>query len=118
MTRKAEMIEISEDTKEYLEKISNAHKTEKRLVLRSNIVLLSSKGMLIKDIASKLNISKVTVIKWRNRFIADGLDGILKDKHRSGKPATYADEFKEKVFNKLDPLQNLTFINKLIKTYL
>jgi transposase len=101
MTRKAEMIKISEEAKGYLKKISNAHKTERRIVLRSNIILLSSEGLLVKDIASKLNISRVTVIKWRSRFITNGIDGILRDKHRSGKPITYTNEFKEKVFNKL-----------------
>jgi transposase len=99
MTKKAQMLEVSEDTKKYLKKIANAQKTEKRVVFRANIILLSSKGLMVKDIASKLNTSKVTVIKWRNRFIANGINGILEDKPRSGKPITYNNEFKEKVFN-------------------
>jgi transposase len=101
MTRKAEMLKVSEDTKEYLKKIANAHKTEKRIALRANIILLSSEGLMVKDIASKLNASKVTIIKWRNRFITNGIDSIMKDKHRPGKPAIYTDDFKERVFNKL-----------------
>jgi transposase len=101
MTKKAKMLNISEDTKKHLEKIANAHKTEKRMALRANIILFSSEGLSIKDIVLKLNVSKVTIIKWKNRFIAKGIDGILKDKPRSGKPITYTNEFKERVFNKL-----------------
>jgi transposase len=59
-----------------------------RQVLRAKIVLAASAGLANQAIARRLGIAVNTVIKWRKRFCAAGLDG-LKDRPRSGRPRVY-----------------------------
>jgi transposase len=59
-----------------------------RQVLRAKIVLAASAGLANQAIARRLGIAVNTVIKWRKRFCAAGLDG-LKDRPRSGRPRAY-----------------------------
>jgi len=58
-------------------------------------------GKRIVDIASELGEQEDVIIKWRDRFKADGVAG-LHDAARSGKPATYGDEWKAEVLKKLE----------------
>ncbi|MGQ0574903.1 MAG: helix-turn-helix domain-containing protein [Pseudonocardia sp.] len=54
---------------------------------RARIVLLAGEGLGSTEIARRLGCSKQTVVTWRERFRADGVDG-LRDAPRSGRPAT------------------------------
>jgi transposase len=65
------------------------------------MVLGCVEGRRIKDIAEELGEQQDVIIKWRDRFIANGLSGLL-DKSRSGKPVTYGDEWKGAVLAKLE----------------
>jgi transposase-like protein len=57
---------------------------------RAQIVLAVADGSGVSDTARALGVSRPTVIKWRDRFAADGLDG-LSDQPRSGRPKTIDD---------------------------
>lgn len=57
------------------------------LALRAQIVLLCHDGHGPAAVATRRQCSKQTVISWRNRYIAHGLDG-LRDAPRSGRPVT------------------------------
>uniref|UniRef100_UPI0012F8B567 helix-turn-helix domain-containing protein n=1 Tax=Nevskia soli TaxID=418856 RepID=UPI0012F8B567 len=61
------------------------HKTSQALALRARIVLACAQGQSNLDVASRLHISKATVSKWRVRFVAHRLDGLL-DEPRAGAP--------------------------------
>lgn len=54
---------------------------------RAQIVLLCAEGYGPAAVAAWVACSKQTVILWRDRYIATGLDG-LRDAPRSGRPAT------------------------------
>lgn len=47
-----------------------------RQVLRAKIVLSAREGLANEVIATRLGCSKPTVLKWRARFEADGVDGL------------------------------------------
>ena len=66
----------------------------------------------IVDIAVEYHTRPNTVIKWRDRFKADGIAG-LHDAHRSGKPKTYPIDLREKVIAILnrDPPSDYTVWN-------
>jgi transposase len=68
---------------------------------RAKIVLGCIDGKRVIDIAAELGEQIDVVIKWRDRFIANGIAG-LKDAPRSGKPITYGDEWKNTVLEKLN----------------
>jgi transposase len=57
---------------------------------RAQIVLGVADGAGVSGTARTLGVSRPTVIKWRDRFAADGLAG-LADQPRSGRPKTIDD---------------------------
>ena len=57
---------------------------------RAEIVLAVVAGAGVSGAARSLGVSRPTVIKWRDRFAADGVDG-LDDLPRSGRPKTIDD---------------------------
>src|SRR3954462_3313194 len=57
---------------------------------RALIVLAIADGAGVSGVARSLRVSRPTVIKWRDRFVADGLGG-LGDLPRSGRPKTIDD---------------------------
>jgi Winged helix-turn helix len=57
---------------------------------RAEIVLAIASGAGVSDASRTLGVSRPTVIKWRDRFASDGVDG-LADRPRSGRPKTIDD---------------------------
>jgi transposase len=57
---------------------------------RAEIVLSVAAGAGVSGTARTLGLSRPTVIKWRDRFATDGIDG-LADQPRSGRPKTIDD---------------------------
>jgi transposase len=57
------------------------------LALRSRIVLACAEGGDNTVVAQRLGCSRMTVGKWRNRFLEHRLDGLL-DEQRTGRPPT------------------------------
>jgi transposase len=70
---------LSENEKKQLRKNTRSRKTSKRLIERSNIVLLAADKVPNYKIARELQIDVNTVGRWRNRFAEKGLSGIEKD---------------------------------------
>jgi predicted NBD/HSP70 family sugar kinase/transposase len=58
--------------------------------LRASIVLLAAEGLRNADIALRLGVSRQTVTTWRQRYAAEGIEG-LRDRARTGRP-TEVDE--------------------------
>jgi transposase len=48
--------------------------------------LAAAQGKEHKDIAAELNLSRGAVPRWRDRFAASGVAGIMKDAPRGGRP--------------------------------
>ena len=59
-------------------------------VERARIVLAVADGDGTSAAARRVGVSRPTVIKWRDRFLADGVSG-LADEERSGRPKTIED---------------------------
>jgi transposase-like protein len=57
---------------------------------RARIVLAVADGAGTSAVARQVGVSRPTVIKWRDRFVAHGLAG-LEDEERSGRPKTVDD---------------------------
>jgi transposase len=58
------------------------------LAERAKIVILSSFGWTDTDIAKALSMHRNTAMKWRKRYQANGIEGLL-DAPRSGRPRKY-----------------------------
>ena len=55
------------------------------LAQRARIVLLAGEGLSNTEIATRVGVSRPTVIHWRDRYAEGGL-GALEDRKRSGRP--------------------------------
>jgi transposase len=74
---------------------------EVRMVERANIVLCCLKGERVKDIAREMEIRPDTVIKWRSRFVKEGIGGLF-DRMRTGKPPQYTEKFRNELLAALE----------------
>src|SRR5665811_901955 len=87
---------LTEQEGEQLVRWARRAKSSQALALRSKIVLACAKGIDNKGVAAQLNCAVATVGKWRSRFVAERLDGLL-DEPRPGRPATISVEAVEAV---------------------
>ena len=74
-------------------------KTEQALAQRARIILAAADGEANTQIAEKLGIRRLTVVKWRARFVEDRTSG-LADGRRSGAPRRISDEVVEQAVRK------------------
>ena len=83
--RVARPVVLNSEQLKQLEQWSRARSLPARLVERSRIVLLAAEGKLDIEIAAQLSISSPKAARWRNRFLAGGLEGLKKDAPRPGR---------------------------------
>lgn len=94
-------VEIALDDEQRAQLVSWARRrsSAQALALRCRIVLLADRGLNNTEIARELEIDVASARKWRSRFAADGLDGLV-DEPRPGRPRTISDEQVEEVIIK------------------
>lgn len=101
MPKKAPPLKCSENDRAILERWVKSRTMESRLVERSRIILKYLQGESVSRIARDLQVRPNTVTDWRKRFEEKGIAGLY-DLPRSGKPATYGQEFRKKVLETLE----------------
>ena len=89
-------IVLSEDERETLQRWARRHSSSQALALRCRIVLGVAEGGTNREVAEQLGVNRVTVGKWRQRFAAERLEGLV-DAPRPGAVRTIADEVVEAV---------------------
>jgi transposase len=87
---------LSPEERATLERWARRHNSSQALALRCRIVLGCADGLTHAEIASNLGCNPVTVGKWRHRFAADRLDGLM-DAPRPGAARTIGDDVVEAV---------------------
>ena len=87
---------LTPEEKQTLERWSRRHSSAQALALRCRIVLACAEGLSNTAVARRLSATMQTVGKWRNRFLAHRLDGLL-DEPRPGAPRTISDTAVERV---------------------
>ena len=65
-----------------LEKLVRDRNTAQKVVWRARIVLSAAEGLGSVAIAAAAGKSQLTIRRWRRRFLAKGVDGLLKDASR------------------------------------
>jgi transposase len=93
------VVELSDDERAQLLAWSRRAKSANAVAMRSRIVLAAADGLSTSAIAARFDITVATARKWRARFVAEGLDGLL-DEPRPGRPRTVADEQVEAVITR------------------
>ena len=83
--------ELTAEEAEAVRRLAHSRTEAARRVERARMVRLASSGRTAPAIARELGVGADTVRTWLKRFNAEGLDG-LRDRPRSGRPATYTPE--------------------------
>ncbi|WP_022887235.1 IS630 family transposase [Glaciibacter superstes] len=87
---------LSDEEREQLLRWSRRAKASQALAVRSRIILACGEGLDNKSVAGQVRCSSNTVSKWRARFVADRLDGLV-DEPRPGRPPSITAERVEEV---------------------
>jgi len=91
MGRRAQgQLVLSQAEREELVALTLRRKTAQALAQRARIVLACAGGQANKVVAARQRVTQQTVGKWRARYIAQRLDGLL-DASRSGAPRSIDD---------------------------
>jgi len=97
--RPLQVLELTEAEIAQLTAWSRRPTTARAIAERARIILASASGASNADVAAGLGVNSHTVSKWRTRFLAQRLDGLL-DAPRPGAPRTITDGDVERVIRK------------------
>src|ERR1700730_18059189 len=75
-------IQVPPEDREQLGRLVMDRNTPQKIVWRSQIVLLAGEGIGAVEVAARVGKSVLTVRRWRRRYAAKGVDGLLKDATR------------------------------------
>lgn len=97
--RQLAQLVLSAEEQSVLEGWASRHKSAQSVALRARIVLRAAEGWSNSQIAEHLHVTRLTVGKWRGRFLAQRLDG-LADEPRPGAPRKVTDAEVERVITR------------------
>src|SRR5918993_3165563 len=80
-----------------LEAVISNRNTAQKHVWRAAIVLLSADGVGTTDIMRRTGTSKTCVWRWQERFMQEGVDGLLRDKTRPSRIKPLGPDMAERV---------------------
>jgi len=83
--RPAPALMLRDGDRDELERLTRSSSVRAGLAQRARIVLLAAEGLSNTAIATRVGVSRPTVIGWRERYQAKGVEG-LEDEDRSGRP--------------------------------
>ena len=75
-------LSVSSEDREALRGWVRSGKTEQRVAFRARIILKAAQGLSNHAIAKALSTSRPTVIEWRKRYKAEGINGLMHDRPR------------------------------------
>jgi transposase len=91
------LIQVSPADRARLAAIVADRNTPQKHVWRARIVLLSVKGHGTHAIMREAGVSKTAVWRWQERFMQEGVDGLLRDKTRPSRIPPLGPEVAERV---------------------
>ena len=97
--RVADVVELSDVERRFLEGQVRRHKAPRSLSDRCRMILLCAEGLPSKEVAAQLGVHEHTVGKWRRRFVRERIEG-LTDEYRPGRPRSVSDDQVTEVIRK------------------
>lgn len=101
MSRTAPAISCGPDERQELEHLAASRTESKQMVERARIIIGCLAGRRVREIARQCHTRPNTVIKWRQRFVGQGLKG-LRDAPRPGAQRRYDEAFRKRVLAVLE----------------
>ena len=90
-------VEVSPTDRKRLAAIVSDRNSRQKHVWRAEIVLLTADGCGTEEIIRRTDTAKTTVWRWQERFMTDGVDGLLRDKTRRSRIPSLAAEVERRV---------------------
>jgi transposase len=90
-------VDVSAAARERLAAIAGDRNSPQKHAWRARIVLLTSKGCGTAEIMRETGVAKTVVWRWQERFMQEGVDGLLRDKTRPSRIPPLAPEIAERV---------------------
>ena len=87
--QKSSPLPITSAQRQTMETWIRAHNTPQRIAIRARIILLAADGLSNVEIAQEANVTRPTVILWRERFMEGGPEAITTILPGRGHPVTY-----------------------------
>ncbi len=100
MSRPIETVSLNSKIKERLSGIVKSVESSLRMKKRAQVILFRAAGNSQEETATQLNVSRVTVSKWTQRFLEEGSNGLTDKPGRGRKPNPKKDikKYKNKGF--------------------
>ena len=99
MGRRASVINLTAEDREYLEAQTRARTIQAQTVNRARILLLKADGCSIDDIADKVGINRKSVMLCLNKYAEGGVENALFDAPGRGRNAEITDDEKAWIIN-------------------
>ena len=90
MWTKAAALPVLAVDQELLQHLLRSGSTPQKIALRARILLGAAEGKSNYQLSEELNVSRPTILVWRQRYLDAGLAGILKDAPRPGRKKVIA----------------------------
>ena len=97
----ARAVEITAKDRVELARLIRSRTTAQAVAKRVRAVLLAAEGLENKTIAERLTMGVNGVARWRRRFAEGGLDGLLHDRPRAGRPRSIPESKRSEVVRKV-----------------
>jgi transposase len=95
--REGIIVEVNSAARRRLEAVVADRNSPQKHVWRARIVLLAAEGVGTADIMRRTGKSKTVVWRWQERFMQEGVDGLLRDKTRPSRIPPLGDAVAERV---------------------
>lgn len=81
---------VTDDERQHLDSLAHRSRSASFVARRARIILACAEGLTNTAVAKRLRVAPGTVCKWRRRFVAQRVDGLL-DEPRPGTPRRITD---------------------------
>ncbi len=81
-------IELSQEERTALQALAAKYSSPYRDVIRAKIILYAEHGLTNQEIATRVDLPRQVVSKWRKRFFEQRLGG-LSERPRTGRPPVF-----------------------------
>ena len=99
MGRKAKVLQLSSEDRDYLEQQTRARTIQAQTVNRARILLLKADGLSVADIADKVGLNRKSVMLCIEKYAAGGVENALFDAPGRGRNPEISDEEKAWIIN-------------------
>jgi len=95
----AETITLTADERAELEQMTKSRTLPAGDVFRARLVLLLAEGLPYRTIMERLDTTAPTISRWKERFLLQGVAGLLEIRHPGQKPSVITPALEAKVLD-------------------